>query len=151
MIKRRLITTLVGVAFSGLLVPRVWAGGENPMWRFGLVWECRFEQIISCERSRACNASVDSGAVFIDFPKNQVKGVGGDFKKIRRHYEQSVVGSPIVTEVKIETENNEAVWLQPVDGSGMFSDNWLGVLVTPTSGVVVSEMRPLICTPTKAS
>lgn len=66
---------------------------------------------------------------------------------IKRHYVQTVAGSPIGNEVKIELATNEVIWLSAADGGGTFSDNWTGAMVSPGVGVIVQELRPLICTP----
>ena len=58
-------------------------------------------------------------------------------------------GSPIGSEVKIELATNEVVWLSAADGGGTFSDNWTGAMVSPGVGVIVQELRPLICAPEK--
>lgn len=120
---------------------------DNPMWRFGLDWECAYTQVAICERQATCSTRATSGVVSVHYADNKVISSGGSPVAIRRHYVQAVAGSPIVNEVKIELENNETLWLNPADASGIYSKNWLGVLMSPKGGVVISEMRPLICSP----
>ncbi|ACM31111.1 hypothetical protein Arad_12028 (plasmid) [Rhizobium rhizogenes K84] len=37
--------------------------------------------------------------------------------------------------------------VEPGRCAGMFSNNWLGAITTPKGGVVISQMRPVICRP----
>ncbi|MDJ1638666.1 hypothetical protein [Rhizobium rhizogenes] len=87
--------------------------------------------------------------ISLRYGDNNVISIDGNAVKMRRHYVQTVAGSTIAAEVKIELQNNETIWLTPADGSSVFSNNWLGVLISAKGGVVVSEMRPLICVPVK--
>nr|WP_201010223.1 hypothetical protein [Rhizobium rhizogenes]QCL09377.1 hypothetical protein pC5.7c_510 [Rhizobium rhizogenes] len=87
--------------------------------------------------------------ISLRYGDNKVISIDGNVVKMRRSYVQTAAGSTIAAEVKIELQNNETIWLTPADGSGVFSKNWLGVLMSAKRGVVVSEMRPLICMPAK--
>jgi len=120
---------------------------DNPMWRFGLNWECAYTQVAICERQATCSTRATSGVVSVHYADNKVVSSDGISVAIRRHYVQAVANSPIVSEVKIELENNETLWLNPADTAGIYSKTWLGVLMSPKGGVVISEMRPLICSP----
>lgn len=117
------------------------------MWRLGLEWECAYTQVVICERQVTCATRASSGVISVHYADNKVIGSGGTPVAIRRHYVQAIAGSPIVSEIKIELENNETLWLNPADASGIYSKNWLGVMMSPKGGVVISEMRPLICSP----
>lgn len=122
---------------------------DNPMWRSGLVWNCTFSSVIQCERSTDCTASNQAGEVSIEYGDNRVVDPAGKQVSIKRHYVQTVAGSPIGSEVKIELATNEVIWLSPADAAGTFSDNWIGAMLSPKAGVIVEELRPLICSPRK--
>jgi hypothetical protein len=119
----------------------------NPMWKAGLEWSCQVSSVIECERSRDCTARAAPGAIELDYRENHVVDEAGIRRPIKRHYVQTVSGSPISSEVKVELETNEVLWLSPVDGAGTFSDNWVGVMLSPKTGVVIEELRPLVCKP----
>lgn len=123
--------------------------GENPMWRSGLVWTCTFSSIIQCERSTDCTSRPDEGTIQLNYRDNRLVDDTGTIHPIKRHYVQAVAGSPIGSEVKIELATNEVVWLSAADGGGTFSDNWIGAMLSPKAGVIVQELRPLICAPEK--
>lgn len=123
--------------------------GDNPMWPTSLTWTCGFSSVIRCERSIDCGAVAEEGVLALDYRENRLTDWKGTVHPIKRHYVQTVAGSPIGSEVKIELNTNEVIWLSPADGSGVFSDNWIGVILSPKTGVIVQELRPLICKPTK--
>lgn len=123
------------------------ASKDNPMWRKGLIWTCHFTDVIQCERSQDCRQVRRAGSFTIDYPDNRVAEDDGVVHGIRRHYAQSVSGSPIAAEVKIELDSNDVVWVLPADPAGMFSNNWIGAMVSPRAGVVVQELRPITCQP----
>ena len=120
---------------------------DNPMWRAGLSWSCSFSSVILCERSIDCDATKETGELALDYRENRLTDQKGTVHPIKRHYVQTVAGSPIGSEVKIELNTNEVIWLSPADGSGVFSDNWIWAMLSPKTGVVVQELRPLICKP----
>ena len=122
---------------------------DNPMWRSGLAWRCTFSSVIQCERSKDCTPSNQAGEVSIEYGDNRVVDQAGKQVSIKRHYVQTVAGSPIGSEVKIELATNEVIWLSPADAAGTFSDNWIGAMLSPKAGVIVEELRPLICSPRK--
>ena len=135
---------------SGLLAIATAAyAGENPMWPTSLARTCRFSSVIRCERSVDCAAVAEEGELALDYRENRLTDQKGAVHPIKRHYVQTVVGSPIGSEVKIELETNDVIWLSPADGAGVFSDNWIGVLLSPKAGVIVQELRPLVCRPVK--
>lgn len=122
---------------------------DNPMWRSGLIWRCTFASVIQCERSTDCATTRQTGAVSIEYGDNRVVDPAGKQSPIKRHYVQTVAGSPIGSEVKIELATNEVIWLSPADAAGTFSDNWIGAMLSPKAGVILEELRPLICSPEK--
>jgi len=122
---------------------------DNPMWRFGFDWGCTFQQVVTCERQQNCRESSASGSLSIGYRENRVVDSHGASLPMRRHYVQTVNGSPIAAEVKIELENNGVIWLNPVDSSGIYSNNWIGAMITPKGGVLLAEMKPLLCTPAR--
>ncbi|MCW0001517.1 hypothetical protein OE766_25185 [Pararhizobium sp. YC-54] len=71
-------------------------------------------------------------------------GIG---RPIKRHYVQTVSGSPISSEVKVELSDNRVLWLSPADDAGTFSDNWVGAILSPKAGVIIQDLRPLACKP----
>lgn len=121
--------------------------GENPMWPTSLTWACRFSSVIRCERSVDCAAVAEEGELALDYRSNRLTDQNDAVHPIKRHYVQTVAGSPIGSEVKVELDTNDVIWLSPVDGAGVFSDNWIGAMLTPKTGVIVQELRPLICKP----
>lgn len=120
---------------------------DNPMWRNGLIWKCNFSLVIQCERSTDCTTNEQTGEVSIEYGDNRVVDQVGKQVSIKRHYVQTVAGSPIGIEVKIELATNEVIWLSPADAAGTFSDNWVGAMLSPKAGVILEELRPLICSP----
>lgn len=136
------------LAGAALILTAVSANSaDNPMWKAGLVWSCQVSSVIECERSRDCTAKATPGAIELDYRENHVIDQAGIRRWIKRHYVQTVSGSPISSEVKVELETNEVLWLSPVDGAGTFSVNWVGVMLSPKTGVVIEELRPLVCKP----
>lgn len=125
-----------------------WAA-DNPMWRSGFAWSCTFSSVLRCERAVDCAAAAEEGAIRLDYRENQLTDSQGTVHPIKRHYVQTVAGSPIGSEVKIELDTNEVIWLAAADGAGVFSDNWIGAMLSPKAGVIVQELRPLICMPAK--
>lgn len=132
-----------------------WAGSaaaaENPMWRTGLVWSCRYETALQCERSRDCAPIALSGSLTLDYAENHVVDDTGISRPIKRHYVQTVSGSPIASEVKVELADARVLWLSPADDAGTFSDNWVGAILSPKAGVVIQDLRPLACKPVRDS
>ncbi|MGJ7042259.1 hypothetical protein J2Y63_005541 [Shinella sp. BE166] len=123
--------------------------GENPMWPTSLAWTCTFSSVIRCERSVDCLTAAEEGELNLDYRQNSLADRKGTVHPIKRHYVQTVAGSPIGSEVKIELDTNEVIWLSPADGTGGGSDNWIGAMLAPKTGVITQELRPLICKPIK--
>lgn len=117
------------------------------MWTAGLAWSCHFSSVLQCERLTDCVSKNEAGDVKLDYQENRVIDQMGTARQIKRHYAQSVAGSPISKEVKVELDSNDVLWLSPADAAGTFSDNWIGAMLSPKAGVVVQELRPLICRP----
>lgn len=122
--------------------------GENPMWPTSLNWTCAFSSVIRCERSVDCEMVAEEGELALDYRENSLRDEKGEVHPIKRHYAQTIAGSPLGSEVKIELDTNEVIWLSPADGAGVFSDNWIGAILSPKTGVIVQELRPLVCKPT---
>lgn len=131
-----------------LTASAAWAA-DNPMWRSGFTWSCTFSTVIRCERATDCASSGEAGTIAVAYRENQLVNAEGKAHSIKRHYVQTVAGSPIGSEVKIELDTNEVIWLSPADAAGTFSDNWIGAMLSPKAGVIVQELRPLICKPMK--
>lgn len=130
-----------------LLATTTASAADNPMWRSGLLWTCTFSSTIRCERSTDCTSHPDHGTINLNYQENSLVDHEGRSHPIKRHYVQTVADSPIGSEVKIELATNEVIWLSAADGGGTFSDNWTGAMVSPGVGVIVQELRPLICAP----
>ncbi|WP_421580746.1 hypothetical protein [Shinella sp. M31] len=131
-----------------LTTPNAWAA-DNPMWRSGFAWSCAFSSVLRCKRTVDCAAAPEEGVIRLDYRENRLTDFQGTVHPIKRHYVQSVPASPIGSEVKIELDTNEVIWLAAADGARMFSDNWIGAMLSPKAGVIVRELRPLVCKPTK--
>lgn len=130
-----------------LLLATTADAADNPMWRSGLQWTCTFSLAIRCERWTDCTSHPDDGTIKLNYRENSLVDRKGRSHPIKRHYVQTVADSPIGNEVKIEFATNEVIWLSAADGGGTFSDNWTGAMVSPGVGVIVQELRPLICAP----
>ncbi|OCJ02507.1 hypothetical protein A6U85_30555 [Agrobacterium sp. 13-626] len=61
----------------------------------------------------ACARQGVQGTISLRYGDNNVISIDGNAVKMRRHYVQTVTGSTIAAEVKIELENNETIWLTP--------------------------------------
>lgn len=92
-------------------------------------------------------SSGQGGKIQVTYRENQWVDPEGKAHSIKRHYVQTIAGSPIGNEVKIELDTNEVIWLSPADAAGTFSDNWIGAMLSPKAGVIVHELRPLVCKP----
>lgn len=132
-----------------LLTASTASAADNPMWRTSLTWSCAFTSVIRCERSTDCASSGEAGRIEVAYRESLLVDPEGNPHPIKRHYVQTVAGSPIGSEVKIELDTNEVIWLSPADAAGTFSDNWIGAMLSPKAGVIVQELRPLICSPAK--
>jgi hypothetical protein len=141
-LKYRLVSVL-------LLATSTASAADNPMWRNGFTWSCAFSTIIRCERATDCATAAEEGAIRLDYRENRLTDFHGTVHPIKRHYVQTVAGSPIGSEVKAELDTNEVIWLSPADAAGTFSNNWIGAMLSPKAGVIVQELRPLICVPMK--
>lgn len=119
------------------------------MWPTSLTWKCAFSSVIRCERSLDYDTAAEEGELALDYRENRLADQKGTVHAIKRHYVQTIASSPVGSEVKIELDTNDVIWLSPADGAGMFSDNWIGAMLTLRTGVIVQELRPLICKPTK--
>lgn len=123
------------------------AEDNNPMWASGYVWECRPASKTVCEREDKCSTGQpEPGSFLLDYSHSRVV-FGPDAVKIRRHYAQTVAGSPLQAEVKVELADNRTLWLTPVDASRVFSNIWAGALIEPKGGVVLSIISSILCSP----
>ena len=87
--------------------------------RPSLSWTCGFS-IIRCERSVDCGTVAEQGEFTLDYRQNSLTDRKGTVHPVKRHYVQMVAGSPIGSEVKIELDTNEVIWLSPAEGQGCF-------------------------------
>ena len=121
---------------------------SNPMWDSGLRWTCKTAGKIVCERDGECKGSSDNRAFFINYENNAVETDAGNVR-IKRHYQQTVQGSPLQKEVKVELTDNRVIWLTAVDASRTYSSAWTGVISELKGGVVLMESQALYCVPKK--
>jgi hypothetical protein len=119
---------------------------NNPMWPAGLRWDCSTVSKIVCERDGSCRAVEESALFVLNYENNVVESSTGNIR-IKRHYQQTVKGSPLQQEVKIELADNRVLWLTAVDASRTYSDAWVGALSVLKGGVVLMESQGLYCTP----
>jgi hypothetical protein len=111
-LRHRLISALL------LVAPAAWAA-DNPMWRSGFTWSCTFSSVIRCERATDCESSGEGGKIEVAYRENLADRRRGESPMpIKRHYVQTVAGSPIGSEVKIELDTNEVIWLSPCRPGG---------------------------------
>lgn len=69
---------------------------------------CRFFTIIRCERSVDCAAVAEEGELALDYRENRVTNQKDTVHPIKRHYVQTVAGSPIMLLNKYR-ENKDAL------------------------------------------
>jgi hypothetical protein len=123
------------------------ADNGNPMWLSGYVWKCTAVSKLICEREGKCHSEQpDPEGFMLDYGHSEVT-FGSHVTKIGRHYAQSVAGSPLQAEVKVELADNRVLWLTPVDASRVFSDIWTGALIEPKGGVILSIDSSVWCRP----
>jgi len=120
----------------------------NPMWPAGLRWECKTASKIVCERDGSCRTDIGNAPFVLNFDNNDVEFPGGKVR-IKRHYQQTVQGSPLQSEVKVELADNRVIWLTAVDASRTYSDAWVGAITGLKGGVVLVESQGVYCVPTK--
>jgi hypothetical protein len=120
----------------------------NPMWQTGLRWDCKAASKIVCERDGSCRTDKGDVPFVLNYDNNDVEFP--DVKvRIKRHYQQTVQGSPLQSEVKVELADNRVIWLTAVDASRNYSDAWVGALSELKGGVVLMESQGVYCAPKK--
>jgi hypothetical protein len=137
-------TMCVGAAAQGNEIKSV----GNPMWLAGLRWDCKTASKIVCERDGSCRTDKGDALFILNYDNNDVEFLGGKVR-IKRHYQQTVQGSPLQSEVKVELADNHVIWLTAVDASRTYSDAWVGAISELKSGVVLMESQGVYCAPMK--
>ncbi|EXL04865.1 hypothetical protein BG36_09060 [Aquamicrobium defluvii] len=120
----------------------------NPMWQAGLRWDCRTASKIVCERDGSCRTDKGDAPFVLSYDDNDVEFADGKVR-IKRHYQQTVQGSPLQREVKVELADNRVIWLTAVDASRTYSDAWVGAISELKGGVVLMESQGVYCAPKK--
>lgn len=123
-------------------------GVANPMWPAGLLWDCKTASKIVCERDDSCRTEKGDARFVLNYDNNDVEFADSKVR-IKRHYQQTVQGSPLQSEVKIELADNRVIWLTAVDASRTYSDAWVGAISKLKGGVVLMESQGVYCTPKK--
>ena len=147
-------TTLMVALAMGMICAGAVARGEesksadNPMWPAGLRWDCRTGSKIVCERDGSCRTDKGDAAFVLNYDNNDVEFPDGKVR-IKRHYQQTVQGSPLQSEVKVELADNRVIWLTAVDASRTYSDAWVGAISELKGGVVLMESQSIYCMPKK--
>lgn len=136
------MNTCVGA--SATEMPR--SSADNPMWTASLKWNCKTSAKIVCERDGTCKTANSDAGFMLSYDNNAVEFADGGVR-IKRHYQQTVQGSPLQQEVKVELADNRVLWLTAVDASRTYSDAWVGALSELKGGVVLMESEGVYCTP----
>lgn len=146
MVRRLLVTAALAAVCASTATAQDEKHVDNPMWPAGLRWDCSSTSKIVCERDGSCKAAEGSGQFLLNYENNAVEFPSGNVR-IKRHYQQTVKGSPLQQEVKIELTDNRVMWLTAVDASRTYSDAWVGALSALKGGVVLMESQSVYCTP----
>jgi hypothetical protein len=120
----------------------------NPMWPAGLRWDCKTVSKIVCERDGSCRTDTGDAPFVLNYDNNEVEFPDSKVQ-INRHYQQTVQGSPLQSEVKVELADNRVIWLTAVDASRTYSNAWVGAISQLKGGVVLMESQGIYCTPKK--
>ena len=149
---------MIRTVMMALAMGIMWAGtaaqGEesksagNPMWPAGLRWDCRTSSKIVCERDGSCRTDKGDAPFVLNYGNNNVEFPDGKVR-IKRHYQQTVQGSPLQSEIKVELADNRVIWLTAVDASRTYSDAWVGAISELKGGVVLMESQGVYCIPKK--
>lgn len=118
------------------------------MWSAGLRWDCKSASKIVCERDGSCQTDKGDDPFVLSYDDNDVAFPSGKVR-IKRHYQQTVQGSPLQSEVKVELADNRVIWLTAVDASRTYSDVWVGAISELKGGVVLMESQGVYCAPKK--
>lgn len=122
------------------------AAADNPMWPVSLKWVCTTAAKIVCERDGSCKIDKGDAGFMLSYDNNVVEFADGNVR-IKRHYRQTVQGSPLQQEVKVELADNRVLWLTAVDASRTYSNAWVGALSELKGGAVLMESEGVYCTP----
>ncbi|WP_137935381.1 hypothetical protein [Mesorhizobium comanense] len=122
---------------------------DNPMWPASLKWDCNTATKIVCERDGSCSAAEDHTGFVLNYGSNEAEFPAGNVR-IKRHYQQTVQGSPLQQEVKVELADNRVLWLTAVDASRTYSQAWVGALSELKGGAVLMESEGVYCMPNKS-
>lgn len=122
------------------------SSADNRMWTTSLKWDCKTAAKIVCERDGTCRTGNSDAGFLLNYDNNSVEFADGNVR-IKRHYRQTVQGSPLQQEVKVELTDNQVLWLTAVDASRTYSDAWVGALSELKGGVVLMESEGVYCTP----
>jgi hypothetical protein len=120
----------------------------NPMWSAGLRWACKTGSKIVCERDGSCHTAKGDAPFVLNYDSSDVEFPDGKVR-IKRHYQQTVQGSPLQSEVKVELADNRVIWLTAVDASRNYSEAWVGAISELKGGVVLMESQGIYCAPKK--
>lgn len=118
----------------------------NPMWSATLRWDCNTSAKIVCERNGDCRTGKGDAGFLLNYENNVVEFADANVR-IKRHYRQTVDGSPLQQEVKVELVDNRVLWLTAVDASRTYSDAWVGAISELKGGVVLMESEGIYCRP----
>ncbi|HMN13989.1 MAG TPA: hypothetical protein PKD55_16865 [Bellilinea sp.] len=121
---------------------------DNPMWPASLKWDCNTATKIVCERDGSCSAAEDHTGFVLNYGSSEAEFPAGNVR-IKRHYQQTVQGSPLQQEVKVELADNRVLWLTAVDASRTYSQAWVGALSELKGGAVLMESEGVYCLPHK--
>jgi len=118
------------------------------MWPASLKWDCNTATKIVCERDGSCSAAEDHTGFVLNYGSSEAEFPAGNVR-IKRHYQQTVQGSPLQQEVKVELADNRVLWLTAVDASRTYSQAWVGALSELKGGAVLMESEGVYCLPHK--
>jgi hypothetical protein len=118
----------------------------NPMWSDALRWDCDTSAKIVCERDGNCRSRKGDAGFLLNYENNVVEFADANVR-IKRHYRQTVDGSPLQQEVKVELADNRVLWLTAVDASRTYSEAWVGAISELKGGVVLMESEGIYCRP----
>ena len=121
---------------------------DNPMWPASLKWDCKTAAKIVCERDGSCSVAEDQNGFVLNYGSNEAEFPASNVR-IKRHYQQTVQGSPLQQEVKVELADNRVLWLTAVDASRTYSQAWVGALSELKGGAILMESQGVYCMPQK--
>ncbi|MHA6645214.1 hypothetical protein [Mesorhizobium sp. A623] len=146
MLKVILLAAAMTICVAATGAEKSKSSADNPMWTASLKWDCKTSAKIVCERDGTCRTGDSDAGFLLSYDNNVVEFADGNVH-IKRHYRQTVQGSPLQQEVKVELTDNRVLWLTAVDASRTYSDAWVGALSELKGGVVLMESEGIYCTP----